>query len=30
MARIDILLFAEDPSAANYAALLLPALADRG
>lgn len=30
MARIDILLFAEDPSAASYAALLLPALAHRG
>ncbi|MFH1873158.1 MAG: hypothetical protein ABIK82_14980 [Pseudomonadota bacterium] len=30
MARIDILLFAEDPSAANYAALLLPALAREG
>lgn len=30
MARIDILLFAEDPSAANYAALLLPAFARQG
>jgi len=30
MARIDILLYAEDPSAANYAVLLLPAFARRG
>ncbi|TRZ93413.1 MAG: hypothetical protein D4R84_10340 [Rhodocyclaceae bacterium] len=30
MGRIDILLFAEDPSAANYAALLLPAFARQG
>jgi hypothetical protein len=30
MARLDILLFAEDPSAANYAALLLPAFARQG
>jgi hypothetical protein len=30
MARTDILLFAEDPSAANYAALLLPEFARRG
>lgn len=30
MARTDILLFAEDPSAANYAALLLPAFARQG
>ena len=27
MTRLDILLLAEDPSAANYAALLLPAFA---
>lgn len=30
MVRTDILLFAEDPSAAGYAALLLPALAEQG
>lgn len=30
MTSIDLLLFAEDPSAANYAALLLPALARQG
>lgn len=30
MARTDILLFAEDPSAANYASLLLPAFAREG
>lgn len=30
MTRIDLLLFAEDPSAANYAALLLPSLARQG
>ncbi len=30
MSGTDILLFAEDPSAANYAALLLPAFARRG
>lgn len=30
MTHIDILLFAEDPSAANYAALLLPVLAREG
>jgi hypothetical protein len=30
MARTDILLYAEDPSAANYAALLLPAFAAQG
>ncbi len=30
MTRLDILLFAEDPSAANYAALLLPAFARQG